>query len=146
MHLLEGICMACWGPVDGTVVAYTHDKTPVSDAVAGSVTTPHRLGEPAYDNPDGDPFDPVGLARNCQTCHFNWAPGLAILACYRPAAAAFFADNEIDIYSEPMIWRFVDDSGVVTALDPPRFEVILRANETTRTLIVDETCRVVSVE
>lgn len=146
IHLLEGVCMACWGPVDGTVVSHTHDGTPVGDALEPSTTIPHRLGEPTYSDPDADQFEAAGLARTCQTCHLDWAPGLAILTCYRPAAANFFTDHGIDIYSEPMIWRFVQDTGVVTSLDPLRLEVVLQANETTRTLIVDEACRVVAVE
>lgn len=145
-HLLQGVCMACWGPVDGTVVAHTHDGTPVSYALDDSIRTPHRLGEPTYGDPYADQLEAVGLARNCQTCQFNWAPGLAILTCYRPASGSFFADHGIDINREPMVWRFVEDSGVVRCLDPPRFEVVLRANGTTRAMVVDDECRVVSID
>lgn len=144
MLCLSGFCIACFAGIERTIVSTDRESTPITDVLDDSAVFPYVVGEDAYSWPDNQWQEPIAMNLNCSNCGEQGSHGIGKLTCYRPAAIDFFAEHDVDPFTTPMMYRFVEEAGTVLSLDPVRVKVVLTADGTSRTFIVDDRCRIVS--
>lgn len=141
--VLAGLCTACWGPLDRTVISHEHDDSPLVESLDPSLTFPHEVAEYAFSLPDHRWYEPFFIDSSCRNCRNYIRCGLGVLTCYRPAALHFFANHGFDVQTDPMIFRYVEHSGTVLSLDPIRVRVRLSVEDATKEFVVNETAQIV---